>query len=249
MIQILVLLIVAAFTGIGYFILGLGLWVILGLLLLTLLTRFNRKTQAFGKFVEILFAFSLVSFLINQFGIHYPYSLIIVLTFLVILIVFEGPQWSELYFLSGDTKNHLKLSLGISVVLGLLFVLWIYFKRSTILNPVPRNWPIDTLIILGIGFAIYMSITEEIIFRSFIFERVKAVVGANWAILIQGTFYGLMYYRVGVPSGVEGIIFGGLFGIGLGYLVKKTSSIYLSMLVHFIVTLLVFVELSIISMS
>ncbi|MFQ5824513.1 MAG: CPBP family intramembrane glutamic endopeptidase [bacterium] len=248
MIKFLVLL-TATVTGIGYFVFGQGLWVMLVLLLLTLFTRFNRKTQTFGKFVEILFLFCLILFFINQLGIYYPYSLIIVLTCLVILIFFEGPEWRQLYFLPGDTKNYFKLSLTISIVAVLLYVLWIYFKSSSIPNPVPLHWPIDSLIILGIGFAIYLSIIEETIFRSFIFQRAKVVAGTNWAIPIQGIFYGLMHYRTGVPNGLEGIILGGLFGMGLGYLVKKTSSIYLSMSVHFIVTLVIFVELSILSMS
>ncbi|MFQ6112555.1 MAG: type II CAAX prenyl endopeptidase Rce1 family protein [bacterium] len=248
MIPVLTLLTVTA-IGIAYFVFGQGLWVISGLAFLTLLTRFNKKTRAFGKFVELLFIFCFISFLINQFGIYYPYSLIIVLTFAVILIFFEGPEWSQLYFLKGNSKNYLKLSLGFATFVVFLYLLWIYFKRSSIPNPVPLHWPIDTLIILGIGFAIYLSMTEEIIFRSFIFERAKTVAGANWAIPIQGTFYGLMHYRSGVPNGLEGVLLGGLFGMGLGYLVKKTSSIYLSIFVHFIVTLLVFVELSILSMS
>jgi len=36
-----------------------------------------------------------------------------------------------------------------------------------------------------------------------------------------------------------------LFGLGLGYLVKKSESIYPAILVHFIVTFVIFVELTI----
>jgi membrane protease YdiL (CAAX protease family) len=244
MTQILALLI-AAGSGIGYFVFGHGLWVTVGLFLLTLMTRFNSKTQSFGKFVEILFIFSLISFAINQFGIYYPYSLVIVLTVLLGLIFLEGPDWSHLYFSPGKSGDYFKLSLLLSVAAVLVFGLWIYFDKATIQNPVPLTWPVDTLIIMGIGFAFYLSIVEEIIFRSFIFERAKSATGTNWAIAIQATFFGFMYYRGGVPSGIEGAILGGLFGIALGYLVKKTNSIYLSMLVHFIVTLAVFTELTI----
>lgn len=248
MTQILALLISAS-TGMGYFVFGKGLWVIVGLFLLTLMTRFNNKTQSFGKFVEILFIFCLISFVINEFGIGYPNSLVIVLTALVVVIFLEGPEWSRLYFLPGNSSNYLKLSLIISATAILMFGLWIYFGIADIQNPVPLQWPLDTLIIVGIGFAFYLSIIEEIIFRSFIFERAKCAAGTNWAIAIQGTFFGFMYFRCGVPSGIEGAILGGLFGIGLGYLVKKTNSIYLSMLVHFIVTLAVFTELTILGKS
>ena len=238
-------LLTAFVSGIGYFVLGKALWVMIGLFLLTVIFRFNSKTQYFGKFVEILLIFCLISFLINELGIYYPYSLIIVLTSLVVAIFVEGPEWSKLYFIPGKSNNNFKLSAILSLVVVLIFGLWIYFKISDIQNPVPLRWPLDSLIILGIGFAFYLSVIEEIIFRSFIFERAKSVAGTNWAIPVQGTFFGLMYYRSGVPNGLAGVILGGLFGMGLGYLVKKTGSIYLAMLVHFIVTFVIFVELTI----
>ena len=214
-----------------------------GLFLLVLFTRFNLKTKALGRFSEILFVFCLISFIINTLGINYPESLIIIWTFLIILIFYEGPEWSKLFFGFGETKTYFKLALLIAAVSSLVFGTLVFVRISTIENPIPLDWPTDALIVLGLGFAFYLAIMEETIFRSFIFERTQQAAGSTYAVPIQGAFYGLMYYKTGVPSGVGGVIFGSLFGMALGYLVKKSGSIYLSMMVNVIVTFIIFLEL------
>jgi len=241
-INILILL-VTLILGIVYFVLGKAVWLLAALFLLVLLTRFNAKTKELGKYSEILFVFCLISFIINTLGINYPESLVIVLTFLILLIFYEGPAWSKLFFGFGETKTYFNTALLIAAASSLVFGAMIFFRRSTIENPIPLEWPADALIVLGLGFAFYLAIVEETIFRSFIFERAQGAAGSTYAVAIQGAFYGLMYYKTGVPAGIEGVVLGSLFGIALGYLVKKSGSIYLSMMVHVIVTFLVFLEL------
>lgn len=236
--------IIATITSVAYYVFAQGLWVVVGLFVLTLATRFNRKMVDFGRLLEILFVFFLIAFVIFKLdAITYPYSLILILTALVALIFLEGPEWSKLYFSPGKTRTFLRQALIIALSTSVVFGAWIFFRMPPQKNPVPVNWPIDALIVAGIGFALYLAIMEEIIFRSFIFQRAKSAAGTKWAMPIQGTVYGLMHYRAGVPNGWEGVILAGLYGVGLGYLVKKSDSIYLSMLVNFLVTLVIFIEL------
>ncbi|MFQ5705908.1 MAG: CPBP family intramembrane glutamic endopeptidase [bacterium] len=237
--------ITAIIAGIGYFVLGQGLWVIVALLVVTLATRFREQTKSYGRFVEVVFLFCLVSFVIGQLGIHFPYSLIIVLASLIMLISLDGPAWGELYFLPALTHKYFKLSLVVAFLTLAVFGIWVFLKVPAGENPVPLSWPLDTLIVMGVGFAFYLAIVEEIIFRSILLERVKSAAGINWAVPIQGTFYGLMHYRSGIPNGLGGVALVSCFGIGLGYLVKKSNSVYLSMLVNFVVTFLVFLELTV----
>lgn len=231
-------------AGYSYFCVESGYWPLLGLLLLTLLTRFNSKTKPLGRYVEILFVFCLIFSIMNELGIYYPYSLVLVLMGLIILIFYEGPEWSRLYFGFGKIGTYFSASIGFSVLSSLIFGTVIYFNYSKIQNPVPLYLPLDALVVIGIGFAVYLGLMEEIIFRSFILERAQAAVGAN-AVVLQGIFFGFMYYRVGVPNGILGAVLGGLFGVGSGYLVKKSESIYLSILAHFGLTLVIFIELMI----
>lgn len=246
MIRILALF-VATISGVCYFVLDAVYLALIGLFVATVITRFNFKTRNFGKFVEILFLFYLISYVIEGFGIKYPGSLIIVLTFLVTLIFFEGPEWSKLFFSVGQTKTYFKTALLFAAITLMVFGVAIYFDFSHIRNPVPVGAPFDALVIMGIGFAFYLPVMEEVIFRSFIYERATAATddGGQSAIFVQGILYGLMAYTVGVPSGLIGLVLGGLFGIGLGYLVNKSGSIYLSIFVHFVVTLGTFLELAI----
>ncbi|MFQ5751616.1 MAG: CPBP family intramembrane glutamic endopeptidase, partial [bacterium] len=144
------------------------------------------------------------------------------------------------------TKTYFKFSLILAIGSLLIFGSWIYFNISKIQNPVPVHWPFDTLIIIGIGFAIYLSVVEEIIFRSFIYERAKSATDAKIALPMQAALFGLMYYSHGIPDKIAGVILGSLLGMTSGYLVYKTNSIYLAILVHFIVTLGIFFELAIV---
>ena len=237
--------IVTVLTGLVYFVLGQGLWLLPVLLLVIVFTRFREKTRELGKYVEMLFFFCLISVVINELGINYPYSLILILAALVILIFYEGPEWGRLYFSVGKTKEFTRHSL-LGAFLGVILLGgYIFFRRNTLYNPVPLSWPIDALIIVGLGFAFYICIMEELLFRSFIYQRAEAATSPGLAVLLQGIFFGLMQYRIGVPSGLAGIVLGTLLGIALGYLVKKTNSIYLSMFARFIIVFVIFCELAI----
>lgn len=244
MAKFLILLISTA-SGITFFIITEGLLALAGLFALTLLTRFRENYKEMGKFIEMLFIFCLISTVINELGIPYPYSLIIVLTVLVVLIFYEGPEWGRLFFGFGKTAKYFKRTLAFAFITSIIFAGTIFLYQNSIENPVPISWPIDVLILLGIGFALYLAIMEEMIFRSFLLQRAESAVGFDVAIVAQGIFFALMYYRSGVPGDVVGAILGMLFGLGLGYLVKKTESIYPAILVHFIVTFVIFIELTI----
>jgi membrane protease YdiL (CAAX protease family) len=234
----------AILCGAAYFIFNQGLVSLGILLLLTLATRFRPGTRDFGKFVEILFLFLLISFIINDLGIAYPYSLIIVLTGLVVLIFYEGPEWARLFFAPGQTAALFKQALVIAGLFVVLFGVWIYYRAPSINNPVPTDWPFDAIIIVGLGFSFYKAVVEEMIFRSFIYQRAQTAAGGIMAIPIQGVFYGLMQHRVGVPAGVEGVVLGSALGMALAYLVHRTGSVYLAMFVQFLVTLGIFCTLA-----
>lgn len=235
----------AIITGFFYFVAGADNWVLSALLIATLVTRFSERTKNIGKLIEILFIFYLITFGIYNLGIDYPYSLIFVLTVLVVLIFYEGPEWSALYFTAGKTADYFKWSVVFIIANLMVYGATIYVRYPNLRNPVPGNWPLDVVLLTGIGFAFYRAIVEETIFRSFIFQRANSAIGGLAAIATQGVLYGLMLYRVGVPSGVEGLILGSFFGMSSGYLVYKSGSVLLSLFLQFVVTLGIFIELTV----
>lgn len=229
--------------GVTLFVVGQAHWAVAVFLLTTLMTRFRADTSAIGKLFFMLFVFSAGSLALNEFGIHYPYSLILVLALLVVLIFYEGPEWGRLYFGPGDTGRNFRFALLV-IALGIIaFCGWIWFRRAALPNPVPAGWPTDVLLVLGLGFAIYIGIVEEILFRSFILQRAREAVGDGAGLLLQASFYGLLHFRAGIPGNVDGAVLSAIWGLLLGLLVRKSGSIYLSMLAQTVVTLAIYIEL------
>jgi len=239
------LIILLAFcSGLGYFVLELGYAVLGGLFVVTIFTRFSQRWRNVGKFAEMLLVYCGLSTLMNELGIAYPYSLVLILTGLMALIFYEGPEWSALYFGFGKTPSYFKMSLGAGIAMGALFGVWLYTDAAAIRNPVPAGWPLDVLVLMAVGFAFYIAIMEEIIFRSFLLERATAAAGKDAAIISQAMFYGMIFYRIPVSGSVAGVVVGTVLGLLMGWLVRKTDSIYLAVFVHFVVALIVFVELA-----
>ncbi len=231
-------------SGFAYFVLGQGYWALAFLAVFTLVTRFTKDYSNLGMATQALFVFCGISIGINEVGINYPYSLVIILTGLICLIFFEGPEWGLFRLGFGKTHLFFKLSMALAVLFSLVICGYVYWNYGNIDNPVPLEWPIDAILILGLGFALFMAIMNEMIFRSFLFQRIEAAAGSGVANLLQAMFFGFMWYKVPVTNGVPGILLGGTFGFALGYLAQKSGSIYLSMFVHFLVIFILFIELT-----
>ncbi len=216
---------------------------LLGVLLLA--TRFRRPTADLGKFVEILLAFCLIWYGIESFWVTYPGSLIIIVTVMVGLIFYEGPEWGELFFGAGQMRAQVKTAVVLAA--GGLIVLGgaAYAVRGRLENPVPAGAPLDVLFVLGLGLALYLPLMEESIFRSFVYQRATATSRPATGILAQALLYGFMSYAVAVPSGLLGGVLGFLLALALGFLVYKSQSIYPAVLCRAMITLGLFMELAI----
>ncbi len=213
--------------------------------MIVLLTRLTGKMTELGNFALMLFVFFLLFTVALSVNIVYPGMLILIATGLVALIFTQGPEWSELYFGRGDFRAFGKMALIAACLFSLMFGVWIYLKQGQYTNPVPTALPLDALVIVGIGFAFYVAIMEETLFRSFFFQRASSAAGPVVAIFTQGIVYGMMYSALPFMNGPSGMMMGAIYGCGLGVLVHKSNSIYLAIFVHFIVSLITFIELSV----
>ncbi len=243
MTQRLAILSITLLSALAFFVLGVPLWTLAGLLLVTLLTRFRVRSRDMGRYFEMLLVFLAVWFFIRELNIGYPYSLILILAILVALIFYEGPEWGAFYFGAGQTGRYFRQALAAAVVFTILFGAFLLYDFDIAENPAPYRWPLDVAVIAGIGFALYAALMHEILFRSFIYQRAVAATDDAFAVVVQALFYGLMYYNIPATNGPQGVVLGTLFGLTLGYLVKKSDSIYLSLFVNFIVVLVIFMEL------
>jgi membrane protease YdiL (CAAX protease family) len=110
-------------------------------------------------------------------------------------------------------------------------------------NPVPAEWPLDVLIVVGIGYAIFSALMEETIFRSLIVAFSRSHLSPPAAMVAQGVLFGAMHYRVGFPSNAGGAALSLIWGLLAGWLVIKADSIYPAYVMHFVVVLVLFLGL------
>jgi CAAX protease family protein len=95
------------------------------------------------------------------------------------------------------------------------------------------GWPIWTAFAT---MALWPAIFEELAFRGFIFEKLKAVGGQREALIVQALLFSVLH--------ISPVIFVSHFFLGLafGWLRIKHQSIYPSMIVHFLYNGLIILE-------
>lgn len=228
-----------------YFIAGKPLWAVLALAALSLASYLFPAWQQIMTFPRLVFAFLALTFIINTFGIAYPYSNIFVLTGLLGLFALSGMTWKSLQFLPGKTGRWGKTALGIALGLAAITLL-IYFWRPALLgeNPTPREWPVDVIIMMALGYAIFSALMEETVFRGVLMAYCRQYFSADVAIFAQALIFAMMHYRVGFPMNLAGAVLALLWGLGAGWLVKRAESIYPAYLMHFVIVLSLFLALA-----
>jgi len=233
-----------AVAAVAYFIFGQTLWSVCGLGILALVGMAKQNLrQPFG-FAIVLFAFLLLNFLIGQLGIYYPYTNILVLAGMLGLFFFTGLPWSGLFFLPGKSRKWLRPALVFGALLGAIILVVVRLVPAALpVNPVPREWPLDVLIVIALGYATFSALMEETIFRSLMVAFAAPHFSLPVAMVAQGLVFGLLHFRAGVPVGLPGIFLGSAWGLAAGWLVLKAESIYPAYVMHFILVLIVFIGL------
>lgn len=228
----------------AYFILGEPLWAIGSLALLALIGFVLPGWRAAMGLARVVFIFCLLMFVINELGIAYPYSNIFVLTGVMGLFFLSGESWKGLYFGPGQTRQWMRrafgIGLGFSAIVLALFAL---IPNQLGANPVPTEWPVDVLVVVGFGYATFSMLMEETIFRSVMVAFSRAQLTPAVAVVAQSLVFGAMHYRVGFPSHAGGALLSFIWGLLAGWLVLKADSIYPAYVMHFVVVLTLFVGL------
>jgi membrane protease YdiL (CAAX protease family) len=107
----------------------------------------------------------------------------------------------------------------------------------------PIDTPLDVLILVSIGYALFSALMEETIFRSVMVAFSRSHLSPPAAMVAQGVVFGAMHYRVGFPSHAGGAALSLIWGLLAGWLVLKADSIYPAYVMHFVVVLALFVGL------
>ena len=91
------------------------------------------------------------------------------------------------------------------------------------------------LISFGIILVVFAPISEEFLFRGFIFQAFRNRMGVVLAALVSSLMFGVLHSPYGWPSVLDSILIGiaaTLFGIAMCVLIQKTRSLYPGMALH-----------------
>jgi membrane protease YdiL (CAAX protease family) len=202
--------------------------------------RFRPSTRALGRVAEVLTAAFAVIFVLSRLGVDiiFVYKSGIALA-LLLLIILERGDLIRIYIRESGLYEHLRPCLlmalgGVGVVAAGHFI---YRGPS----PTILSIPTELLVLVGIGWAILNSFSEEFIYRGVLLHRLEQVVSQPTAILLQAVAFSIAHFWTIIPLGIPGALLSFLFALALGWLVRRTHSLSAPIIVHFLVDLSLFV--------
>lgn len=228
-----------------YFFYGQPMWALVGLGVFTLLGNLLPSLRYALGFSRVVLLFGLFTYLINKLGIAYPYTNIIVLTGLLGVFAMTGMEWKALFFNAGETKRYTRTAMLLALAVAALILAVFYATPNLLgLNPTPKEWPVDVIIVMALGYAIFSALMEETIFRSIMLAFARQHMGMNAAIVAQAAVFAAMHYRMGFPTKATGAALAFLWGLSAGWLVRKSDSVYPAYAMHFVLVLILFLVMA-----
>ncbi len=228
-----------------YFVYEQPLWALSGLGAFTLLGNLLPALRRALAFSRVVLMFCLLTFLINNFGIAYPYTNIFVLTGLLGVFALTGMEWKGLFFSAGQTAKYTRTALWFALGVGALTLVVYYAKADLIgANPTPKDWPADVIIVMALGYAIFSALMEETIFRSMMIAFARQHMSANAAVFAQAVVFAAMHYRMGFPTNATGAALAFIWALSAGWLVRKSDSVYPAYAMHFVLVLILFLVMA-----
>lgn len=212
-------------------------------IIILILSKYTIKLKPLHHTLEIIVLFNVLEYLSLEIGLHslFPFNhALTLLVLFIFLLRFKKISRDDLFLRKGVIKH----SVGISVFFAILSIIavsvwFILYRENPYASFVPDASTV-ILICLGIGFSLINGIYEESIFRSILLSHFSNFMGFSAALILQAIWFSFLHYQAGFPSGVLGILLTFIFGIIMGYLVKRTRGLMLSILVHVVVDFAVF---------
>ena len=207
--------------------------------LLTLLLRFRPATRAVGLVMEIAAISLLVVLILNRLEVNIIFAhkaAIAILLFALILL--ERDDIPKIFSRRGEFYATIRVSapaalIGVTVVaVGHL----VYRGQAFTMVKVP----LEVMVLVGIGWALLNSVSEEFIYRGLLYTRLKETMGVRGTLLVQALIFGIAHHWTKVQLGIPGMALSFLFALSLGWLVKRTGSLMAAIFVHFWVDLALF---------
>jgi membrane protease YdiL (CAAX protease family) len=130
---------------------------------------------------------------------------------------------------------YLSISLGIAFAIEGLLINFLKYNRFEFEANIGDS---PFLIILGLSFV--TAISEEVVFRGYIFNRLLEIIKKEWtANIISSLIWGLIHlpitlfwWKMDIGSSMGYIILITIFGMGSAFVFARTRNVFSSILLH-----------------
>ncbi len=206
------------------------------LALAVLITQYSQPAKFLHEAVEFIFLFFCLSQIIEHLELEkfFPAGNVVILTALLLfLLILKGKKRPELFLIRGDSRGMLAYVVVFSALSIAALAGWFLNLNG---NPYAKFLPavdLPMLLLLGLGFALFNAVYEEIIFRGMLLSIFSIQLGLAAAIVLQACWFGCLHFRSGFPSGYLGMGLTFIFGSMMGYLTFRTRGIVIPVITHF----------------
>ena len=207
--------------------------------LLTLLLRFRPATRSMGLITEVAAVALAAVLVLSRLGLDiiFAYKAVVAIL-LFVLVLLEKDDIPKIFSRRGEFYSTIKVSAPAALIGVAVVAIGHLVYRGNAFTMV--RVPLEVMVLVGIGWALLNSVSEEFIYRGLLYTRLKDVSGVRWALVGQALIFGIAHNWTKVPLGIPGMALSFLFAFSLGWLVKRTGSLMAAIFVHFWVDLALF---------
>jgi membrane protease YdiL (CAAX protease family) len=133
----------------------------------------------------------------------------------------------------GAGEAGLAVLLGVAGAAGL--AAWVALSAPDLGRHARLLPPLSPWLLLpaGAAFAVFNAALEETVFRGAIFGGLEKVLASpGGALLLQALLFGALHYRAGFPNGAWGVVLTAAYGLGLGWLRRRSGGLAAPWLAH-----------------
>jgi len=193
--------------------------------------------------LEIIILYLSLNYILNNLGVDkfFPANnILIISTLYLFLFHFKKQSRTVLFLKVNSLKGSFYYIATFTIISIAGLTAWFLNQEGNAYTGFIPNVSIFLLIPMGFAFAIINAFYEESLFRSILLSDFSGQVGMYSAILLQAIWFSFLHYQSGFPSGLIGKILTFVFGSMMGYLVKRTKSILIPFVIHFLADLSIF---------
>jgi hypothetical protein len=197
----------------------------------------------YGLFYHVLLTIIRVMSLPAIFNMMLVINAIVLIVYYVIIFLIKPLKDSAGYLSKGEADGvTIFLIIATVAVSAVALILWFSLLEPDV-SDLKSMIPTKNLVLLipiGIAFALFNALTEELVWRGIFWDGLKISLKCPVAVLIiQAIGFGLLHWA-GFPRGAVGVVLAGIYGLFLGIIRHRSKGIFYPILTHFFADMVIF---------